>query len=176
MRKKRLASILSVSERTVRDWLSRMDNDAKEARDRRIFDLWLACWTQQEIAEETGIDQGDLSKLAHNFMEIGTLAKNHEAAADHATDFDAPIYKIWKQHEKSNGSAHFITSPFSATICNAWPRIYPCLSPAWVINAWNGNCVACAKNIRTRNSTSASMRLGSMLPISNTFCDPSICR
>jgi hypothetical protein len=27
-----------VSERTIRDWLSRIDKDAKEARNRRIFD------------------------------------------------------------------------------------------------------------------------------------------
>ena len=37
-KKKRLASILSVSERTVQEWL-------------RIFELWLACHTQEEIAE-----------------------------------------------------------------------------------------------------------------------------
>ena len=50
-KKKHLANILSVSERTVREWLSRIDKDTKEARDKRIFDLWLACWTQEEIAE-----------------------------------------------------------------------------------------------------------------------------
>ncbi len=44
-KKERLAQILSVSERTVRDWLSRMDKDAKEARNRRIFEAWLACRT-----------------------------------------------------------------------------------------------------------------------------------
>ena len=54
-KKKHLAVILSVSERTVRDWLSRVDKDAKEARDKRIFDLWLACYTQQEIANAVGI-------------------------------------------------------------------------------------------------------------------------
>jgi hypothetical protein len=69
-----------------------MDKDAKEARDKRIFDLWLACWTQEEIAKDTGIDQGDLSKLTKTFMEIGNLAKNHKAIAEHATDFDPPIY------------------------------------------------------------------------------------
>jgi hypothetical protein len=55
--KKRLATILSVSERTIRDWLSRMDKDAKEARDRRIFDLWLACWTNKEISEDVGLTE-----------------------------------------------------------------------------------------------------------------------
>jgi len=45
-KKKQLAKILSVSERAVRDWLSRMDKDAKDARKVRIFELWLACNTQ----------------------------------------------------------------------------------------------------------------------------------
>jgi len=44
-KKVHLAKILSVSERTIRDWLSRIDKDTKEARNKRIFDLWLACYT-----------------------------------------------------------------------------------------------------------------------------------
>lgn len=106
-KKKQLAKILSVSERTVRDWLSRIDKDAKEARDKRIFELWLSCWTQEEIAKTEGIDQGDLSRMAKGFMEIGNLAKNHKSAAEHATEFEVPIYNIWKKQEKTAGSSHF---------------------------------------------------------------------
>lgn len=93
-------------ERTVRDWLSRMDKDAKEARNLRIFDLWLACWTQQEISEEIGISQPQLAEVLKN-IGIGNLAKPDKAAAEHATDFEVPIYNIWKQQEKSAGSDHF---------------------------------------------------------------------
>lgn len=104
--KKRLAAILSVSERTIRDWLSRMDKDAKEARDRRIFDLWLACWTQQEIADEVGVTQAEIAKSIPN-GDLAILNKSDRAAAEHATDFDPPLYNIWKQQEKSKGSDHF---------------------------------------------------------------------
>ena len=34
------------------------------------------------------------------------MALNREAA-EHASDFDAPIYNIWKQQTKSEGSSHF---------------------------------------------------------------------
>jgi len=34
--------------------LSRIDKDAKDARNRRIFNLWMACYTQQEVAEAVG--------------------------------------------------------------------------------------------------------------------------
>lgn len=105
--KKRLATVLSVSERTIRDWLSRIDKDAKEARDRRIFELWLACWSDQEIANEVGVERSTVTKLSDDFVKIGNLAKNHKAAAEHATDFDPPIYNIWKQQEKTNGTYHF---------------------------------------------------------------------
>jgi hypothetical protein len=36
--------------RTINLWLSRIDKDAKEASNRRIFDAWMACRTQDEIA------------------------------------------------------------------------------------------------------------------------------
>lgn len=104
--KKRLSAILSVSDRTVRDWLSRMDKDAKEARDRRIFDLWLSSWTNKEIADEVGLSEPQLSEIASKFG-IGNLAKSELAAAEHATDFEPPIYNIWKQQQKTPGSSHF---------------------------------------------------------------------
>lgn len=107
-KKTHLARVLSVSERTVRGWLSRIDKDAKEARDRRIFDLWLACHTQEEIAATVGISQGEVAKNIPN----GNLAEWHisdaqRAAAGHATDFEPPIYNIWKQQTKTAGSGHF---------------------------------------------------------------------
>lgn len=105
--KKRLAGILSVSERTIREWLSRIDKDAKEARDRKIFDLWLACWTQQEIATEVGASIGDVNAVCSESATLPNLNKSAQAAAEHATDFDPPIYNIWKQQTKTPGSGHF---------------------------------------------------------------------
>lgn len=104
--KKRLATILSVSDRTVREWLSRVDKDAKEARDRRVFELWLACWTQNEIADSVGVTQSEVAKSIPS-GDIAILNKSEAASAGHATDFDVPIYNIWKQQEKSSGSSHF---------------------------------------------------------------------
>lgn len=104
-KKKQLAKILSVSERTVRDWLSRVDKDSKEARDKRIFDLWLACWTFDEIAADVGCSATQAKDVISS--ESATLPKATKPAAEHATDFDPPIYNIWKQQTKSEGSSHF---------------------------------------------------------------------
>lgn len=107
-KKTELASILSVSERTVRDWLSRIDKDAKEDRDQRIFEAWLACRTQQEIAEFESISQGEVSKSIPNgdFAEWNISAARR-ATAEHATDFEPPLYNVWKQQEKTPGGKHF---------------------------------------------------------------------
>jgi C4-dicarboxylate-specific signal transduction histidine kinase len=91
----------------IRDWLSRIDKDTKEARDQRIFDLWMACHTQEEIAERENIERSTLANIAAEFVQIGKLAEKDKAAASHATDFDPPLYNIWKQQEKTSGSSHF---------------------------------------------------------------------
>jgi len=103
-KKKHLAKILSVSERTVREWLSRIDKDSKEARDKRIFELWLACYTQEEIGEMVGITKETVSQVCQKMAE---LPKSDKPAAEHLTDFEPPIYNIWKQQEKTPGSSHF---------------------------------------------------------------------
>ncbi len=74
------------------------------ARDKRIFDLWLACWTQEEIAEECGCDRATVD---HVLRETADLPKSAKPAAEHATDFLIPIYNVWKQQEKTAGSNHF---------------------------------------------------------------------
>lgn len=106
-KKKQLAKILSVSERTVRDWLGRIDKDAKEARKQRIFDLWLAGWTQQEIADAVGLTKQAVDLVCQEVADLPKLDKHQQSAADHATDFEIPIYNVWKQQTKSEGSSHF---------------------------------------------------------------------
>jgi len=110
-KKKQLAKILSVSERTIRDWLSRVDKDSKEARNRKIFDLWLACYTQQEIAELVGdgsdAERKSVERTLGQFGNVADLSKTDAASADHANDFAVPIYNIWKQQEKTNNVGHF---------------------------------------------------------------------
>jgi DNA modification methylase len=104
-KKKHLAVILSVSERTIRDWLSRVDKDSKEARNKRIFDMWLACYTGVEIAEANDLSEKEIGKIVSDLS--AELPKGQKADSEHATDFTPPIYNIWKQQEKTNGSSHF---------------------------------------------------------------------
>lgn len=106
-KKTQLSKILSVSERTVRDWLSRIDKDTKEKQQRAAFELWLACCTQEEIAAQVGAPQRTVADWLESFSDFGNLAESAKSAANHATDFTAPIYNVWKQQEKSNSVSHF---------------------------------------------------------------------
>lgn len=85
-------------------WLSRIDKDSKEARDKRIFEMWLACWTAEEIGESVGMTSQGVGQV---LKEAANLPKVSQPAAEHATDFDVPIYNIWKQQEKTAGASHF---------------------------------------------------------------------
>lgn len=102
-----IASSLSVGKAKVSEWLSRVVKDNKEKRDRKIFDTWLACRTQEEIAEAAGCTRDVAQDVSSKFVETVLQNQTHKAAAGHATDFDAPIYNIWKQQEKTPGSSHF---------------------------------------------------------------------
>ena len=78
----------------MRDWLSRIDKDLKAERDKRIFDLWLACWTQEQIAEEVGAPRQIVQEILPKMAE---LPKSAKPAAEHLTDFQVPLYNVWNR-------------------------------------------------------------------------------
>lgn len=106
-KKKQLAKILSVSERTIRDWLSRIDKDSREARNQRIFDLWLACNSTDEIAETCNVDKAQVSRICCEAADLPKLNKSDQSAAEHVTAFEPPLYNLWKQQERTPGVMHF---------------------------------------------------------------------
>ena len=102
-----IADTLSVGKKRVSEWLSRVVKDNKEKRDRKIFDMWLACYTQQEIADACDCPQKTVDDQIKTFSETVLGNQSAKSLADHATDFDPPLYNIWKQQTKSEGSSHF---------------------------------------------------------------------
>jgi hypothetical protein len=125
-KKQRLADILSVDLTTVQKWLSRIDKDNKEKRDAAVFSLWLACHTEEQIAEAVGMPRdtvhsvllkygdfrfstkpGELSEIKDEAERWSEIEKRNRAAAEHKSDFEPPIYNIWKQQEKTRGVEHF---------------------------------------------------------------------
>jgi len=124
--KARLAMVLAVTERTIHNWLARTDKDNKEQRDAAVFRLWLACYTEEKIAEKVGMSRDAVHRVLceiENFQihtkpgflrEIDDDAERwrqieqmNRLAAAHKSDFALPLYDVWKQQEKTKGSEHF---------------------------------------------------------------------
>lgn len=122
----RLSKILSVSEDTLKGWLSRAEKDLKDEAKEQALQLWLSCHTQQQIADAVGWPRQtitDWMSFAENgeSTETGKTDDSDEASkeapikltneqlsdANHTTGFDLPIYNVWKQQSKSSGSSHF---------------------------------------------------------------------
>jgi hypothetical protein len=61
--------------------------------------------------------------MTDEFVNFGNLADSDKAAASHATDFEAPLYNIWKQQEKTKGAKHFGNS--EVRWLGAWRGISP---------------------------------------------------
>jgi hypothetical protein len=64
--------------------------DAKEAREKRIFDLWLACWTQQEIANAVGVPKKTVDDQIASLGDSVLQNQSAQSLANHATDFEPP--------------------------------------------------------------------------------------
>lgn len=101
----RLARVLSVSEKTIYRWLSRIDKDTERELERKAFDLWLSCHTQEEIAEAVGWSQQKTSDFTKN-GQVSDFGKTSLATFTDP-DWKPPIYNIWKQQEKSATAGHF---------------------------------------------------------------------
>jgi hypothetical protein len=104
---KQIADDLSVSERTARRWLSRRIKDMKAERDRQIVEMWLACYTREEIADAARVSTGYVSELTGKPSEMDTWQKLTVFSEYRDPAWKPPLYDIWKMQNKSNKTSHF---------------------------------------------------------------------
>ena len=64
--------------------------------------MWLACHTQKEIADSVGLSEGAINEWTDDFL---TLSQDDNLRK--SSDFEVPIYNVWKQQNKSNKVDHF---------------------------------------------------------------------
>lgn len=101
---------------------------------RRIFDLWMACHTQQEIADEVGVTHSTVINVLSKMEELPKLTK---PTADHLVDFKVPIYNVWKFQKLPAASGRIVTRWFNARkhFYIAYTRV-PIKSPRVTHNPW----------------------------------------
>ena len=66
------------------DWLSRLDKDAKETRDRKIGELWFSCHTNKEIAETVDLTEEGVLQITQEMTDLLKLGNSSQSAASHA--------------------------------------------------------------------------------------------
>lgn len=68
----KISSILSVTPRIVNDWTEEERKDEKEKRDQKILELYLQCYSFEEISKKLDISMGTVSNVFKkgNFSEI----------------------------------------------------------------------------------------------------------
>ena len=114
--KAEFARLFSVGESTIARWTSRRDKDLKDERNKKIADLWLACHTEEEIAEAVGVTEGHLhSILPEESLENAIWQKSRILSQYQEPDWTPPLYNVWKQQDKSNEVGHFGNSEASFT-------------------------------------------------------------
>ena len=98
-----LVDVFSVTKHAVKKWLEDGKKNLKEEQLKQAFDLWLACATQDEIANKIGVSR----KTVDN-MSLGNLSKytkSAQTAANYTTD-DWHPYNIWTKAKKTNAVSH----------------------------------------------------------------------
>lgn len=109
--------VLSVDYSTVYRWLKTALDRLKEQRRQRIFDLWLSCHTQEEIADavkdiripgsarQSITDEVSEIRTSADFLHVQGFGKSRDFGFD--SEWKPPLYNIWSYGKKSNDVSHF---------------------------------------------------------------------
>lgn len=106
--KSAIAQVLSVSTRSITNYLHDVDKRLKEERKQRIFDLWMQCCSLDEIAETVSLPLRTTADYIEETAKTEALPNPQKVAANFQDEaFTAPLYNIWSYGKKSNDVSHF---------------------------------------------------------------------
>ena len=81
-----ISRILAISKTKIYDWTQSLREREKEQRDVEVLDLYLQCWTQEQIAEKIELSQMAISKILNK-----TISTNGESF----TPDNLQLYNVW---------------------------------------------------------------------------------
>ena len=106
-----IAKMLSVRKQAVSEWTSKIRQEEKKRLLETVFDLWLACFTCEEIASTTGAPIGTIKRIVadEGFKSFPGPKRTKLSRFEDFDDADGtrPIYNEWRFARNENGSAHF---------------------------------------------------------------------
>ncbi len=110
--------------RSVSSYLTDIDKRLREERKQKIFDMWMACETNEYISESCSISEASTRDEIETFRSFGNASKTAESLANFSdTDFNPPLYNIWTFAKKTTAVTHFGNSEQRITAQNHTDRL-----------------------------------------------------
>jgi len=103
-----IVKALSISDRTFRSWTKNKREQLEKDRDSKVIDLWLQCYSENEIDKLMEFGHGTSGNIVEKF---GKIAKNLQQPAD----FTPQLYNIWNFARNNNETKHFGNVPTEIT-------------------------------------------------------------
>ena len=110
--KSSLSELLSVDKKTVSNWVSGIDKRIREERKEKIFNMWLACHTQEDIAEAVGVDRVTITEQLEELSDLEKFPKATKLSASYDdADWTPQLYDVWNFGKNTNTTKHFGNTP-----------------------------------------------------------------
>jgi hypothetical protein len=88
--------------------LTDIDKRLREERKQKIFDMWMACYSQDEIAELTQIHKDTVSSQLEVCRNLEELPNSDKLSAFYQdADFTPPLYNVWTFSKKTETFTSF---------------------------------------------------------------------
>jgi len=102
--KDNLVKLLSASKSSIYSWLSDIDKAEREKRKKIIREMWMACYTEEEIANIVKVSQDTVNK---EVLQINTDLEKSVKVNFFEEGWTPPIYNVWTFAKKTNDVKHF---------------------------------------------------------------------
>lgn len=101
-----ICASLSISEKTYQRWTAAKQDQKEEQTKQRIYDMWMRCHTQQEIADAVGEAQQTVANRIASFTKNG-----QQSEISNFRNFEPQVYTIWNFAKATNEVRHFGNIP-----------------------------------------------------------------
>jgi len=106
-----IAREVSVRKQTALDWTASIRQAEEERENETIFDLWMACYTQEQIAEATGVTHQAIALKLPVLQERFPGTKLAKLSRFEEETWKPPLYDIWNAAKNTNEVKHFGNTP-----------------------------------------------------------------
>jgi DNA-binding CsgD family transcriptional regulator len=107
----RIRKTLSISRQSLDVWTKTKREQQEKQKEEQIYDLWLSCHTQEEIAESVNVSQPTVNEKIANFIKIANIGDSDIFRNFMDEGGDGKIYTLWNFSKNNNGVKHFGNVP-----------------------------------------------------------------